>query len=368
MSSPMSPPASNIITQELSGAQVDTLLAKLISLLPYPIPLTRRLQYHQRQPSSTAHILLAYFPHSLPPNAKHVLGDNPNADENEIAHLIPPPHATWLAAHVDLATPGETQAWLFASWELPSSQPDAAIEQNLVYALFSHLYHNLVPAQSTEPTADWLLLKHTGKYLSQPYCRNKVLFGSVHEKVYQYFPQAAITRIDPSYGKYIFEYSTPLIPPVGFPDGYALGDMTDDLLQTVVDSSPIPRTLKTLKSLPNVGLYHGHRLIAWAFLGKDYSVCSVHTEPEYRGRGFAVALARELMHRQAQILGDGPVAYAHADVSVSNAASNSVMKKLQGQVMWEIAWIELDLETALHTTNTIPHTTNTISRSTDHDV
>ncbi|RMZ86292.1 hypothetical protein DV736_g6484, partial [Chaetothyriales sp. CBS 134916] len=348
------PPASNIITQELSGGQVDGLLAKLISLLPYPIPLARRLQYHKRQPSSTAHILLSY---SLPPNGKHVLGDRPNADENKIAHLFPP-DATWLAAYVDLATPGETQGWLFASWELPNSQPDAVIKQNLVYALFKHLYDNFVPAQSTEPTAEWLWLRDTGNYLSQPYNRNKTIFGTVHEKVHQYFPPDAITRVDPSYEKYIFDSSTHLMPPVSLPDSYVFGNMTDGLLQTVLDKSPIPRTLKTLKSLLNVSLYHGHRPIAWGFLGKDDSICSIHTEQEYRGRGFAVAVARELMDRQAKMLGEGALAYTHADVSKSNAASNSVMKKLQGQVMWGVAWVEVDLERALQTANTM-------SRSTD---
>ncbi|RMZ85013.1 hypothetical protein DV738_g306, partial [Chaetothyriales sp. CBS 135597] len=346
----MSPPelTSRIVTQDLSDDKVDGLLAKLVSLLPYTIPLTRRLQHHKRWPSSTAHVLLAYV---VPLDGGHVLGDGPSTDEQRIVHLIPP-HATWLAAYVDLATPGQTQSWLFASWELPTSPPDAVREQQLVHALFQHLLDRLVPTQSTEPTAEWLLLRDTGKYLSQPYSRTKVLFGTVHEKVSQYFPQEAVTRVDPNYGKFIFDSSVHLIPPVSLPDDYVLGDMTDDLLQTVLDRSPIPRTLNTLKSMPNVGLYHGQRPIAWGFLGTDYSICSMHTEPEYRGRGLAVIVARELIRKQDNVFEDGPVKYAHTDVSKNNAASNSVMKKLQGQVMWQVAWVEVDIDRALQIAKT----------------
>jgi hypothetical protein len=84
------------------------------------------------------------------------------------------------------------------------------------------------------------------------------------------------------------------------PDGFRLGDMRTQDLQLVLDRSPIPRTLTTLKQLVSVGLFHGEREtpVGWGFLGKDASISSLHTEAEFRGKGLAVLLTMELLKRK----------------------------------------------------------------------
>ena len=334
--------SDRIVAQKLTETQIDSLLAKLISELPYTIPLTRRIQYQLKNPSPTAQVFLATCQCG---NEASSIDCGPNAGQ-KIARLIPP-HSTWLAAYIDLANPGQTQCWLFGSWELPDSYLDSNVERGLLNALFKHIYTTLVPQQPTEPSSEWLLLRDTGKYLSQPYDRNKILFGTVHDKVRQYMPEQAIKRIDSSYGKYILDLSSDSEKGVKLAEGYAFGDMTEDLLQMVLDRTPIPRTLKTLKSLLNVGLYHEGNVIGWGFVSKDGSLASLHTEPEHRGKGLAVVVGKELMRRQSEVFGADGMGYVHADVSESNIASNSVMGKLGGKVMWRVAWVEVDLSEVL---------------------
>ena len=328
--------------RDLNATEIQALLAKLISELPYTIPLTRRLQFEHKFPSPTSRVWIAY----RQADRANVYTNGESLAETKIAWLIPP-HSTWLAAYIDLANPGQTQCWLFGSWELPDSRRNETVEQSLVNALFRHIFVDVVPLQPTEPNADWLSLRDSGKYLSQPFNRSKVLFGTIHDEVRKYLTRSAVKRIDESYGKYIFDLSLAESKKVSLPEGYEFGKMREDLLQTVLDRSPIPRTLKTLKSLLNVGLYYNGQPIGWGFIGKDGSLSSLHTESEHRGKGLAVAVGKELIRRQTELFGEEGSSFCHSDVSESNAASNSVMKKLGGKVMWRVAWVEIDLSEAL---------------------
>jgi hypothetical protein len=90
--------------------------------------------------------------------------------------------------------------------------------------------------------------------------------------------------------------------------------MHDHDLQTVLDRTPIPRTLGTLRQLVSVGLFHEESEcgntstssssrtapVGWGFLGKDASLSSLHTEVEHRGKGLAVALGAELLRLQQE--------------------------------------------------------------------
>ncbi|EXJ61164.1 uncharacterized protein A1O5_11956 [Cladophialophora psammophila CBS 110553] len=304
-------------------------------------------------------------------------------------------------------------------------------------ALFHYIRNDLVPSLPTSPPDEWLELKRTGKYLSTPYSRNKVLFGTVSEKLWRHFPLQARTRTDAGYWKYLFrvvegekslslsspqnqhndddgaggnrETSTPPtssgVPSSGvplLPPGYEFGPMRPSDLQTVLDRTPIPRTLATLRQFVSLGLFRRDEqpspgpgrgpAVGWGFLGKDASLSSLHTEPEHRGKGLAVALGRELLRRQHVVspsdaaaeaeaeveeekegeishgdVGRGrgnrsryptidysrsttsakPFAWAHADVSQSNTASRRVMEKLGGMALWMVMWTEVDMEKML---------------------
>ncbi len=76
--------------------------------------------------------------------------------------------------------------------------------------------------------------------------------------------------------------------------------------------------------------------IAWAFLGLDGSLKTLHCEEAYRGRGLAKAVALKLLHeRSTMFSNDG---YGHADVGTGNLASQGVCKSLGGKVEWIDYW------------------------------
>lgn len=275
----------------------------------------------------------------------------------------------WLAAHIELANQGQTQVFLYSSWANPeagvfvsalqkegahrldgslvfgdpststptstssssSSSSSAStiptstsIHPYLMSTLFSYIYHVLVPLLPATPSDDWLELKRTGKYLSTPYDRAKVLFGSVHESIWPYFDPSAITRTDSGYWKYVFEVprpwsssslssaattqkqqqqqqqhphqdQIPILPP-----DYRIGDLDTSHLQLALDRTPIPRTLTMLGKFVSAGIFYRDELnapVAWGFLAKDSSISSLHTEDQHRGRGLAGHVARELLRR-----------------------------------------------------------------------
>ena len=254
------------------------------------------------------------------------------------------------------------------------------IRNALLNGLVAYIKADHIPyLDPSAPPESWQTLQRTGKIISLPYRRSKVLFGTVHEQaVIALMKQGVladgIAREDLSYLKYMFERPMEVQAPEdriiklksradGRGENFELRSLSKDHLQVVMDRTIIPRTMETLASLENIGLFK-HRLggdeeagdempIAWGFLGKDASVTSLHTEDNWRGQGVALILAEELIRKSANAFcnaeaDDKPreVIYGHADVSEKNMGSRRVMEKLHGQIMWKVAWIEVDLDAA----------------------
>ena len=294
----------------------------------------------------------------------------------------------WLAAYVDLSDPGQTQVWVFANWEVAMNmQPDTKdklpgleIRNALLNRLVAYIKADHIPyLNPSTPPESWQILQRTGKIISLPYRRSKVLFGTAHEQaVIALMKQGVladgIAREDLSYLKYIFERSKDLkivedkivilkSRADGREHNFELRSLSKDHLQVVMDRTIIPRTMETLASLENIGLFR-HRFggdegagdempVAWGFLGKDASVTSLHTEDNWRGQGVALILAEELIRKSANAFCNGKaddkhreIIYGHADVSEKNIGSRRVMEKLHGQIMWKVTWIEVDLDAA----------------------
>jgi hypothetical protein len=466
------PSVSIIKSRALNEDQVPLLVGKLDSHLPYSLPLLRRIQFHlQRERASTTARIFVAAVHGASAGDREGgvssgAGTGEHEDDNhqqqqlwedfdawflERQSLENP----WVAAHIDLVNAGQTQVWVFGSWEAsaaaaaslfsssgnevafmsadtgananahanadPDPDPDP-VHKRLLQALFTYISRELIPLLPTTPPEEWLALARTGKYLSRPYSRDKVIFGTVSDKLWSLFPERARTRTDAGYWKYLFDRSaspsssptsnsrpSSPAPPPALPPGYCFGPMHDRDLQTVLDRTPIPRTLGTLRQLISVGLFHEESEcgntstssssrtapVGWGFLGKDASLSSLHTEVEHRGKGLAVALGAELLRLQQEqqqqqqqyvvavdsqgeengeeVAGGGRRGAAeeetenndnddarmamttstsrswwgHADVSQHNIASQRVMEKLGGRPAWKVMWTEMDMRMLL---------------------
>ncbi|CAK7219195.1 hypothetical protein SCUCBS95973_003737 [Sporothrix curviconia] len=134
---------------------------------------------------------------------------------------------------------------------------------------------------------------------------------------------------------------------------------TRDDAALVISRTAIPRTEETLLSVPSVALREKSTapgkegtLQAWAFVGVDGSLWTLHTEPAYRGRGLAKTLAARMFRQYCGVFdaivddgkannessgeGDG---WCAADVSASNRQSQGVCKRLGAKRTWATAWI-----------------------------
>ena len=138
----------------------------------------------------------------------------------------------------------------------------------------------------------------------------------------------------------------------------------------VASRTAIPRSGRTLRLLGSVGLRRvvgasfgpsspfvspaplGEEgpLVAWAFLGPDGSLTSLHVEEEFRGRGLGKLVTRRLF----TVLGRGGAEagfvgvregeeWGHSDVAVDNKGSVGVARGLGGGEGWECFWGWVDL-------------------------
>jgi GNAT superfamily N-acetyltransferase len=98
--------------------------------------------------------------------------------------------------------------------------------------------------------------------------------------------------------------------------------------------------------------------IAWAFLGVDGAVATLHVEPEHRGRGLALSLSKEVMRRGMEaegVFGAKNVGlvdcemrgfvedWVHAEVAGYNKASRRVMEKIGGKVLTTVLWTVIEV-------------------------
>lgn len=387
----------------LTETDIPALISKLHGLLPYPIPLYRRLQFHLKHPNpATARAFLTLASPTSPQTWLHSPDVSPTNPE------IP-----FLAAHIDLSYAGETQIYAFASWELPVengfTQPTDEVKTALLNTLFKTLFvdPSFIPSSPKDAPEAHQLLTRTKKLVT-PYSPSKVLFGALHSTAFGFIPNYAHARTDPGFVKYIFTPSEDSLPETKdeqLPEGYSFGPIrdNDEHLNLVLSRTVIPRTLVTLRQLGSIGIFYdgetyptledaeqdseevqhnpdaaatrgsdtrtareielsvnavdacsltsklenmNRQPVAWAFLGKDASLSSLHVEPRHRGKGLAGAVTRKLFAMQDSVfgLGDGQgTKMGHADVSEGNAPSRRVMEKLGGESKWVVVWAEIDI-------------------------
>lgn len=144
------------------------------------------------------------------------------------------------------------------------------------------------------------------------------------------------------------------------PPGFRYGKVDPKDYPLVKSRTQIPRQDRTLVKLPSVAIYPTEsssttpQPIAWAFLGLDASLTTLHVEPEYRGLGLAKSLSLKLFSEDMKIYwqhNPAPVGeddhneerYGHADVATDNNASQRVCESLGGNWHFEVFWMRIAL-------------------------
>lgn len=315
--------------------------------LPYSINLVYRTQHPNRTPDA------------------HILATIP-----EHATEIP---QCWAAAYYDRSMRPETELWIFASGEIPDHSKDdfCSTCKNAVLSLVH--YMSTLPVPPLQPEKQPLLemaklheMEHpeigpgvryypsSGAYMRHLLLPSVVTLGACHHKVVKILAEAGLVREefpgpDAELNKFLFKVSN-LPETKEPPEGLRWGDMREQDIATVQARTSIPRAKETLLSLKSVGVFEQStdRTVAWTFLGLDGSLTTLHTEPEYRGKGIAKAVAAKILRAYAveQAVDDNGTAWGHADVYVGNVQSEAVCRSLGGEPLWKIYWVRIDVAKA----------------------
>jgi GNAT superfamily N-acetyltransferase len=322
-----------------------TLQSALKSSLPYSINLVYRTHHQNR--TEHANILATFSP-----------------EETTIPKC-------WAVAYFDRSMRPETETWIFAAGEQPNHSTEEFCPQckKAVLMLLHHMSTLPTPPMRKDnqpaldvayqhekeyptPGPDGIYPPHPGTYMRHLLLPKVVLVGACHEQIVKIFHDTGLVRRDFPGGdlelsKFVFKLSD-LPTTRELPEGLRWGRMREQDIETVKARTHIPRSTKTLLSLESVGVFdeESDKAVAWTFLGVDGSLTTLHTEPEYRGKGIGKAVADKIIRDYAPGLAvdDEGQAWCHADVYKGNVQSESLCRSLGGKALWKDYWVRIDLE------------------------
>ncbi len=338
---------------------LQTLARHLLPHLPHSLALFRRLQFHHSPPS-------AYVLATFPPNLS----------------LSP---QSFSATYVDRTRAPETECWIFSTHEIPSSQhepPDGSQQQQqqphderLAEAKSQLLALLYAISQLPSPTpliiigsfASTLLpLLGPTALVPQPVVPRKLLDLPDSN-------DSLLTGLSVPYTKWLIAPPPPSQVPTALPPGYTFATLRRKELALTMSRTDIPKTEETLAQLGSLAIRYNPsaaattspedgqgELIAWAFIGVDGSLSSLHVEPAHRGKGLAKAVSKRLFAELAadpmkmgfRPVGsgdngggeDGSLGWAESNVAVENRESAGVARGLGGKEGWEVRWVGVNLD------------------------
>ena len=188
-------------------------------------------------------------------------------------------------------------------------------------------------------------------YSSHAANSNIMLWGAIHTLTVPiltklgYIQQASKPSLIPNH---TFLWAVDALPPVKpLPQGVIWGQLQPEHFALVRSRTQIPRQDRTLAVLPNLGIFDendAERPVAWAFIGLDASLTTLHVEPEFRGRGLAKAITTKLFKEKMGLFwAEGVEKLAHGYVINGNAESEGMCRSLGGRSDWEVYWVRVDL-------------------------
>ncbi|PNY29606.1 Uncharacterized protein TCAP_00476 [Tolypocladium capitatum] len=287
----------------------DGLLALLTERLPTSLSILRRLQLAARDAGSA-------------PNARIILV----SDSGGLGGRSAKPRA-FTVVYANFSVSTETQMFMYSTLEDKSRGAISDDDRSEHEAQLDHVMEALIRLRTElDPESVY------------PSC---LLLGSVHSDVRAIIEKSGRVRPRPSgdYDKWLFRVEDLPQSESPLPEGMHWRGTTLADCELVVSRTDIPRTAETLSALPSLMVkLEDETPVAWAFLGIDGSLISLHCEDGYRRRGLAKRVAAKLLRENASA--DG---WSSADVSGENVASRAMCKSLGGKPRWVVSWLLLDL-------------------------
>jgi GNAT superfamily N-acetyltransferase len=405
MANPANPPIIYINTDPRT-----TLLPYLYRFLPYTLPITRRLEFHFQSPH--AHILSTISPSGQPnggeisANDEHLVAylDRSRAPETELwiyssLQTLVPRDAKF---EIDPGTQQSSFNWPTGSRErthaqllsllkhiktlpLPPDFPDTHPPHLVLFGSLHICLLELLKGEklkagegekvvsgrtakkwdeeskswasrsvnsSTNHSRDDITDKSTKDVIPEVEAQSEEAKKYVHGSTDPEGPNAQghVRGHTVPTMKFLFDPHKPSPQVKPLPEGLEFTTVQESEFALVKSRTAIPRRTRTLRLLGSVGVRtNAGQLIAWAFLGLDGSLTSLHVEPEWRGKGLAKAVTVRLF---GLLRGPGSgfegvaedMAWNHSDVYLDNVQSASVARSLGGEDGWWVFWGWADLE------------------------
>ncbi|CZT19252.1 uncharacterized protein RCC_05098 [Ramularia collo-cygni] len=330
-----------------SGKETISLALDILRpFLPTSLALYRRLQFGQ------------FFPETL------LLTNFPTLD----IRLASNKKDQWYLTFLDRSSRPETELWIFCSWEadpIPSTPGQEEVQNDLIRNLLqciknlplpeSRHQHALAAEAAIQAIEDGIASTNDkdtsgqthGDYIAHLQNPFIILLGAVHEKTAAIVHRLGASEWGAPNHFYIFSSLPDSLPASSpLPEGLQWGHLQPSDFALVRSRTQIPRQEKTLAILPQLAIRNAKgEPVAWAFVGLDGAVTTLHVEPEYRGQGIAKAITAKLFREYMQGLWeDGVNNMSHAYVLVGNDASSAVCTSIGGRSGWIVEWIRVDLE------------------------
>ncbi|KAM0327599.1 hypothetical protein ACHAQA_005892 [Verticillium albo-atrum] len=292
----------------------DGLIDRLVPHLPYSLSLVRRLQFTTASPTGKT------------PNARIIV-----ASDNQLSnghHDTGSGTNHFTVSYFDPSRGPETQTWIYSTLEdahardasIVLTSDEVALCEKQILAVVSEIKRVAREYDQVEPLA---------------YPR-QVLVGTFNHAVRAVLRKNNLSlthRHD--YEKFIFRFDQLPSTDVVLPDGLSFEPTTLEDCHIVKSRTDIPRKVTTLFTLPSMTIKQADGTpVAWAFLGPDGSMCSLHCEEQHRRKGLARAVAAKVIRERTRLYGGEP--WSSSEVAPTNVSSQAMCKSLNGEIKWDV--------------------------------
>lgn len=296
----------------------------------------------------------------------------------------------WFYAFVDRGCRPETEVWLFGSWEvdeqnhtsrhvssngddtnghtLPNSTStftstkDAEIH-SLLLSFIDHINSLPTPPSIHAPedvlAAQSQIISHNSGTINPPTLPNPgiTLWGAIHSTTTAHLNTLNLlcAPLLPPFPNHTFLFPLSSLPqPPPLPGTLRWGKLEKQHYALVRSRTEIARQDLTLSGLRHLAIFSASAgsdseatppaPIAWAFIGLDGSLTSLHVEESHRRLGLAKALTIKLFHEAMEVFWeDGVEKLAHGNVAVGNGKSAGMCRSLGGVDVGEVFWVRVDV-------------------------
>lgn len=310
----------------------------------------------------------------------------------------------WFYAFVDRGCRPETEVWLFGSWEavvrrVPASkddgtstngyhvqeygmdskqqqQDDKAVQALLLDFIRSIRNYGLPPSihNPEDVLAAQAEIAGSAGHSKKQHEREEeeedgkpapttndnplenthvMLWGAISAPTTRHLQALSLlaTHLLPAVPNHTFLFALASLPkePEELPPTLRWGKLQPRHFPLVRSRTEIARQDFTLARLPGLGIFptepEDAAPVAWAFVGLDGSLTTLHTEASHRRMGLGKKLSAKLFREEmGRFWEEGVERVAHGNVIVGNRASAGMCMSLGGRDVGEVYWLRVDLE------------------------